>query len=336
MASITIPVWRDYDMAMPSTPQDYAVKDGADTIYTGRAYARPGEASPKVRINEIAAPLLANPFPLVGDYTQQVSNIFAADILKTLKVYNGGGTQIGDDLIFAYDWSGEGDNNAVVGMSSAGGHRPIVAKAVQDMPLILTLFNNAPVLHEGVDDVEVETPNSIDSPFAWDIPGNYVLGKDWWPEDAIANGDDWIRWGPNRYTLIPACRVRYVLYYLNAFGCWDSLPLEGKCREGRDYDRHNLKVVYDNSDALARGLVNYRNGETRRWTLRTGWVDALGVSRMPHLIGSPSVYLMDTAERVTHPVVITDTAVEERQYDDELAPVVYTINVQGAREGERR
>ena len=336
MATQYIPVWRDYDKTMNANPKDYVVKKGGSTIYTGRAYALPGESYPKVRVNEIAAPFLANPFPLGSDYLAETSDIHAADLLATLKLYESDGvTQIGDDLVFAYDWSGEGTVGDIIGMQAATGHRPIVAKAFQAMPLILTLFNDTPVLADNTD-IVVRTGNMEDSPFAYDYPGNYVLAEDWWPDNALENGDTWISWGPLRFELIPACSVRYVLYYVNAHGCWDSLPLEGKCREAVDYDRKTLKRVYDNSNPLGRGTVNYLNEQTRRWTLRTGWVNALGVSRMHHLIGSPSVYLMDAQERRTWPVVITDTAVEERQYEDELAPIVYTINVQSAREGERR
>jgi len=336
MATQYIPVWQDYDKTMNANPKDYVVKSGGNTIYTGRAYALPGETYPKVRVNEIAAPLLGNAFPLGSDYTAETSNFYAADLLATLKLYNADGvTQFGDDMVFAYDWSGEGTVGDVIGMEATTGHRPIVAKAFQSMPLILTLFNNAPVAADN-DDIVARTGNYEDSPFSYSVAGNYVLADDWWPEDALANGDTWISWGPLRFELIPVCSVRYVLYYVNAHGCWDSLPLEGKCREAVDYDRKTLKRVYDNSNPLARGTVNYLNEQTRRWTLRTGWVDALGASRMHHLIGSPSVYLMDAQERRTWPVVVTDTSVEERQYEDELAPIVYTINVQSAREGERR
>lgn len=335
MATLYIPIWRDYELTMSATPEDYIVNEGATPIYTGRAYARPGELYPKVRVNDIAAPYLSNPFPLGSDFLSETTAIHAVtSLVDTFQVYESDGvTPIGDALVFAYDWSGEGDVGSVVPMQTATGHRPIVQKVAMRQPIILTLFNDAPVLADA-GDISVRSVSTDATVLTYSTPGNYVLGDDEWPDDAEL--ETWIAFGPLIFDTIPHCKVRYVLYYVNAHGCWDSLPLEGKCRTAVDYERKELKRVYDNSDKLTRGTVNYLNGQTRRWTLRTGWVDAVGVSRMPHLIGSPSVYLMDLTEQRTWPVVISDTSVEERQYDDELAPVIYTINVKAAREGERR
>ena len=337
MATKYIPVWLDHYTQMPSATQDYIVQLDGNTIYAGRAWNRPCETYPQVRINDIAAAYLSQNFPLAADYLLHPAEYVAADLLKTFKVYDDDGlTQIDDDLVFALDWSGQGEEDDVIGMQSGTGHRHIVQKVVDGMPIILTLFNDTPIPAEEAGWIYVETESHGDYDIVeYSGPGNYVL-PDWTVYGDVLT-DTWVRWGPLTFDVIPACKVRFVLYYVNAHGCWDSLPLEGACRLTYDYDRKNLERVYNNDPALlGRGTVNYRNDVRRSWQLHTGWVDELGASRMHHLIGSTLVYLLDLQEREIHPVTITDTQVSERKFTDEVAPVVYQINVTEAREGVRR
>ena len=123
---------------------------------------------------------------------------------------------------------------------------------------------------------------------------------------------------------------------MNAYGAWDSLVMEGRCSEGYDYERHTLRQAYNNTNAVAAGDVNYLNTYRRKWTLRTGWIDETGASRMHHLIGTTLAVLLDVASGYYTPVTVQDTELLVRDYKSEGAPVQYAINVVEAREGTRR
>ena len=333
MANLAI--GRDYYLGMSTSPRSYYVKLGGNTIFNGKAYTRPGDAQPFVRVNDIAAPYLKQAWP-GGNFPGEGGSAYVpqGDISRTFKVYDAStNSQIGNDLDFCYDWSGDAATPPTA-LGNAGPHRPIKALAFKDMPLILTLYNNAPLTAIGDTGVEVQTTTTSPAVvLSYGGVGNYLLEQS---SDYIADSDKYIRWGCLRFDLVPACAIEKVLYYVNAYGAWDCLAMEGRCSEGYDYERHTLRQVYNNTNPVAAGEVNYANGYRRKWTLRTGWIDELGASRMHHLVGTTLAVLLDVASNTYTPVTIQDTELLVRDYKSEGAPVQYAINVQEAREGTRR
>lgn len=328
MANVAI--WKDYYLSLGANPRSYIVKLSGNTIYAGLAYARPGETYPYTKLNDIAAPYLKQTFPLESYDAGQVNEAEAADIYLTFKVYDTSNNQIGTDTAFYMDWSGDPNHNTLA--SSVGCHANITDKCAKYAPLILTLYNNAPVSGDSGAIKIRRTSNTAGTTILnYSAPGNYVCAD---PSDYLTNIDTWIQIGRMRLQVVDC--IRYVLYYVNAYGGWDELPIEGAVKEWREYNRHSLKRVYNNSNNLARGEVNYANEETRYWEMTTGWLTDEQAGRMHHLIGTTLAYLYDISIDTYIPVVVADTSCETRAYSREGKPVFYTFTLREAREGMRR
>ena len=325
-----IPIYRDYYLGLGNVAsRSYEVKLGGSTIFAGLAYRRPNEAQPYSKINDIAAPYLRQTFPCEALESMTTRYVAAPEIFLTFKAYDGG-TQIGEDMAFYMDYSGEDDRNALA--ASVGCHANITGKFALAAPLIYTLYNTAPISADG-NVVKVRTPidTSGTTILSWQGVGNYVL----YPPDDYGNmSHDWLQIG--RLRLAPVDCVRYVVYYVNAYGGWDELPVEGAVKEWREYERHTLQRAYNNANLQARGTFNYANEETRFWQMTTGWLTDEQAARVHHLIGSTSVYLLDMTTGTFTPVVITDNTAESRQYATEGKPIFYTFTLREARQGIRR
>jgi hypothetical protein len=96
---------------------------------------------------------------------------------------------------------------------------------------------------------------------------------------------------------------RYVLYYANAFGGWDSFLIEGNHSKTDELTRSSINRGKEND----REVVNYRNGIRERVTLHTGWLSDDESSRMHHLLNSTDIYLHDLEKDVIVPVVMEST-----------------------------
>lgn len=328
MANIAI--WKDKYLGLGTSPRSYLVKLGGNTIYAGLAFTRPGEGQPYTKLNDIAAPYLKQTIPIEGGDSME-DDYVAADIFLTFKVYASDGvTQIGSDASFFYDWSGDPDHNTLA--ATVGCHANITGKCARHAPLIYTLYNTAPISSDSNNIKVRSTSNTGGTTLkAWQGVGNYVLAD---PDASLANIDTWIQIGRLRLDVVDC--IRYVVYYVNAYGGWDELPIEGAVREWREYEKHYIKRVYNNASTVPRGEVNYANEESRFWEMTTGWLTDDQASRMHHLIGSPLVYLYDIDTQILRPVVVTDTQVENREYTREGKPIFYSFTLKEAREGMRR
>lgn len=331
MAVTNVPIWRDTYCSLGSVSyRSYVVKLGGGTIYAGIAYARPGESVPYVLINDIAAPYLSQNDTCLdvesGDFYS------AADIIKTFKVYDDNNTQYGDDYACYLDCEEDG----VTVNGSNGAHAPINSRVLDGMPIILTAYNSSVLTHDGGGATYVRTRYSTQATYsnviAWNAAGNYTVIADFTGHP----GAKWIRINGFQYDLVESCAARYALYYVNAYGAWDFLVIEGATQEGRAYERHILKRAHNNASVKSRGIWNYANEVRKKWTLHTGWIDETGAERMHHLIGSTLVYLYDAVGQIFRPVVVTDAEVYVRKYEQEGKPISYAITVEEGREGLRR
>lgn len=149
-----------------------------------------------------------------------------------------------------------------------------------------------------------------------------------------------------KFKIAEGC-TRYTLFYVNAFGGWDFLPLvSGKVSE--EIARQTTKSRYLNergpqyqqqSTYWDRGLTNYQNEVVKKWVLGTDWISDKGAENMPHLIGSNNVWLYERvgSREWWYPVVITDNVLDIKSYRNQGGKLVrYDINVQLAQERIRR
>lgn len=118
MAVIKRPIWQDiYYTSTAYTVLDYALQiDGQSTIYTGRAYQRPGASGVSINISKICQDYIKDSFREV-DFRNYVGNTYEHPYsyveFNLINVQNG--TVLGT-YGFVYDWSYEGwdGNNRTV------------------------------------------------------------------------------------------------------------------------------------------------------------------------------------------------------------------------------
>ena len=118
MATIKAPIWQDiYYTSTAYTVLDYALQiDGQSTIYTGRAYQRPGANGVSINISKICQDYIKDSFREVDfrDYTGSTyEHPYSYVEFNLINVQNG--TVLGT-YGFVYDWSYEGwdGNNRTV------------------------------------------------------------------------------------------------------------------------------------------------------------------------------------------------------------------------------
>lgn len=118
MATIKAPIWQDiYYTSTAYTVLDYALQiDGQSTIYTGRAYQRPGANGISINISKICQDYIKDSFREVDfrDYTGSTyEHPYSYVEFNLINVQNG--TVLGT-YGFVYDWSYEGwdGNNRTV------------------------------------------------------------------------------------------------------------------------------------------------------------------------------------------------------------------------------
>lgn len=134
--------------------------------------------------------------------------------------------------------------------------------------------------------------------------------------------------------------VRYcgdiALYYLNAYGGWDSFLIEGNCirtdsNTHYEYDKYSLNTNIDF------GKTRYLTESETTWKLTTGWLKDDEAERLcKHLLSSNMVYMHNLATDEIAPVLINDTKAEYKQYKNSRKLISYTMEVTLSKNKQRR
>ena len=333
------PIWKDRTVQLsPSDPYtDYEIRVGSAAgalIFSGRAYRRPGEAGTRTRINDVCADYLASITPAAGQESLQVSETFATVV---------GGSAV-DTVTFYRDWSYVPGFDAsltdladpVTGeLDNAQWFLFAVTSGAKTVPVLLTY-------RDGTSET-VQAPVAMAADFGADFAGDYVTATDPLRSGtAVLSLSDYpglasVKAGNTTWAVRDCGPARFAAYYVNAFGGWDSLLLDGTDNRRDALTRHTALVDYDNTHAAARGRIDYAIEVAPEWTLRTGLLTDGQSSRMHHLLNSPRVWLFDIASGDFLPVILTDTTAEHQtRKGNGRSPVQYTFNAQLAQERFRR
>lgn len=294
---------------------DYTIEADGVQIYSGHAVRRPDEANLTVRINNVCADYIAHVIPAISS---AVSTPEPSAVTFTVK--DGGGVTV-DSVTFIADWSFDYDHDPAALAAPVNGH--VSAAQALVLSVVGTSSTTFTLRYQGgsTDTVTVAASGGpvqiVSLPLA-----NYV-------------GLESVTVAGKTYKVVPACH-RYALLYVNAFGGWDTLLMEGRPSEADAYDRHTMVHRYDNNARSARGRSEYANEVTRSWTLRTGILHDDEADRMHHVLGSAHVYLYDITYGTLAPVVITDTACEYKSRRGNGGPVTYTVTAEIAQYLVRR
>lgn len=336
------PIWKDYNVTLDSGV-DYAdfeihVGDGAGPlIYSGRAYTRPGESDPVARINDVCAGWLSARLPDLGTrFTpMQVSETFTVVV---------GGSEV-DSVTFVNDWSYD---PAQAWTSGSVLSDPVTGELDPRQALFFSVLSGASYVNVTLTFADGSTAViavqvAMTADFNDDFNGDFAQDND--PSRSGTAVLDLSQYsglasvsfqGITMKVREQGC-ARYLVAYVNAFGGWDTLILDGYTTRQDALTRHTVAVDHDNSDPTARGLKDYAIEVAPSWTLRTGILNDEQSLRMRHLLNSTEVYLQDLADGSWRPVVLTDTETPVQTFKGNGRQFCqYTFNAQLAQERFRR
>ena len=340
------PIWKDYIVAIGSSgPYDVRVIKTDDnsndlTLFEGRVYARPGESSVKVKINNVVADCLARKAQIVADIEPDAGDVEYTIPFQILTKYYDTGTSAWvtkDTQVFYEDWSY--DASRVMGTSPLAD--PVNGRMDPRQYLIHTCWtvngkSVKSIRPNGTYATNTVSPlTSYSTAFLLDVmtTAGSAIFLDLSSYYPTYNR---IEIGGIGYDIVPACN-RYVLYYVNAFGGWDSFLIEGPTEISDAQGRTRHSGEYDNTDKTAAGTVVTVNEMTRQYTMRTGWLTESQSLRMPHLLNSTKVYLHDLVDNVIRPVILTGSETQHKTFRGIGRRMIsYTITAQLAQERIRR
>lgn len=338
-----VPIWKDYTVRVAQSACYFRIRlDGTSgtIVYEGKSVAKPGDNFVDIRINDICANYLKH-YDLVFGQSVNASRVSRTFVLQWAETPSGTWTTAAT-VEFQDDWSYDYDYD----QSRDGLSFPITLRAVPGQLLLLNRLSGyyvgAVLRFEDGTQLTANVPVRRTADFNNDYNDDYAKTSDSSPGVAMFDtagypGLTGVTMAGLTWTLAPHDCRRYALYYINAYGGWDTLGCRANGVEADSWERKTYGTSYDNAVRQARGTVDYLNVQSKRWTLRTGWLDDLGGSRMHHLLGSTMVYLHDIQEGIILPVVIATDSAQYKTYRSEGGKLIdYEFEVAIQQERVRR
>lgn len=328
---MAVPIWKDYYVDFGNVAEvQYEIRltDGT-IVFAGKSIRRPGEDSLYVKINDICADYLEG---LKMEDVDKYEGFISNDIATEFRVFNTAGTLI-ETVTFVNDWSYDPEKEDDGELSS-----PINGVFDVRMPLLCSVSR--------AQTIEIDAQDTA-ADFNIDFSSDFVIGYDRvWSLDAQSAGTAIlknvfdvhgnVKVGNTMYRGETTC-ARHALYYVNAYGGWDFLLMQGRSIEKDSYSRKQRKQEYDNRQTINRGEVNYLNEVEKTFLLHTGWLVGDQGQKMHHLLGSTDVYLYDLEKKTMTPVVLTDNECRYKTSGSEGGMLVdYEIGVKVAHNRLRR
>ena len=321
---MAVPILKDYYSNLGAYASRYfRIRVNSTTIYQGKAVRPSSSGNLTVRINDICADYMAKKpggsnlvFP-VSFTVQQSSNGSSWTNVETVQ--------------FNDDWSyQDGFDPSVSGMSF-----PIDGKISLAQHIYMTRYASGSVTataRYGSSSKSVTLSLNTSTGNTDLIRSLVHAGAGYVDFDCNANKTysgktlTSVTFGGVTYTVSDKC-PEYCLYYKNPFGGYDHLVLEGKCRKVHSGSRSTFVADYDNR-YQQREEWTFQNEVTERWVLNTGFLSDDESSRMPYLLDSPDVYLVELSAPTTFiPVTIATDSYEIRKYSSVDGMVTYQFEV---------
>lgn len=129
---------------------------------------------------------------------------------------------------------------------------------------------------------------------------------------------------------------KYCLYYLNAYGGWDSFLINGNDKETDTITSYKYMKNADNTKKQF-ALNNYLNVISKKYSLKTDWLNDDEASRMYHLLESTEVWMHNLETDEITPVIITNKTCEYKTFKNNgRKKFYYTIDVEASKEQIRK
>ena len=131
----------------------------------------------------------------------------------------------------------------------------------------------------------------------------------------------------DNYNVLADCG-EYALYYLNAYGGWDALLIDGTVLKKSTITQYTTDRNYNNN-SIEFEQTKYINEIQDAYEINTGFLtDEQAANLSKNLIPSKEVYLHFISDNKIIPVLITDTSVTYQTYQtNNLQMPQYKINV---------
>lgn len=333
------PIWKDYYVNLGSYDSiNFMILCDGEKVYSGRAFKKPGEQTISIRINDICADYMLNVLPRM---TAQSFDAIGYPAFEIKISENGDTWENVDQVEFYNDWSYDYAHDP----ARNGLAFPVNGKIARSQWLTYSAFKASSIradikLKDGSSTfviIPVEISADFNSDFNSDfaisvrpaLSGTAVFKLDKFDAESVKiNG--------TTYQVVDDCN-RFILYYCNEHGGWDSLLIDANHAESDELSRMMRDVAYDNRNISNRGRGNYMNEVTKVMTLNTSWLTGDQPSRMHHLLNAIDVYLYDSHADAMIPVLLTNTTTEYKTYKGNGGQLVnYAIEVEFANRRIRR
>ena len=252
------PIWQGVQRTIRNTAgsEEYTVSTEDALIFSGKATNRPGETSVVVELFDILAPHLRQTMIPVHDvYYNETSALIVPSTYarRFILDYTGGPENI--DVYAGYEYGKSALAKPVSMVLPKGA--PIVASVPYCPSGTIYLKKGA------------TTKASIYN------SANQALSVLFQTSDGYDAGDELtIHWpggattGP--FKLVDDCRVKWVLYYVNAAGAWNALPIRGMVKRTDEFTRETTENFrrLNQPDVPDRRISRIDAGAT--WELHTG------------------------------------------------------------------
>lgn len=336
------PIWKKFYVSLGTSDfAEYAIRYDTGyeyvTIYNGKAWKKPGEQEIKICINDICADWLINVFPSLSEENEAFVREMMPIEFNVQKISAAGVYDEVAKVRFVKDWSYDEKHN----VETDGFSAPINNKVDARQWVLWTGLDELSIyvyVTEANGQISVKKlPIKIFSDFEEDFNQDFA-------KSLGTAGSGTAVFQPMQFGDVTKMSIerldyevtdcsRYVLYYLNAYGGWDSLLIEGATSEEDNLTRHTMSIAGEKGSRN----VNYLNDIQKKLTLHTSWLSDEQSLRMHHLLNSTDVYLHDLENDVIHPVVLNNTATPYKTYKGEGGKVVsYSIEASMAYHRMRR
>lgn len=309
VGDVNKPIWETTHCVCNGTDYtDFEVYLEGNTVFSGRAFKYPGEETIKIELNDICRNFLENEFSWSAGYQtpSKWSRIFPVYVAGTLA----------GNYCFYKDWSytplygAHSLNDPIIGEIPEGAFVPLCAGG------------------NGTVNFTINGVNAGSAVVNYNQRRYMVAAQD---GSTYGTSDKGIL-----YKGVKGCAAPYVLYYENAFGGFDALPIQGKVEKTSKLTSYGMrnKVARPSRDFE---YNRYANECVRSWELSTKYLTDVQASKMHHLIESCMVYLYDTAAGEIIPVVIDDSSCTWKTFKNQGRKFFnYTINVRESQTNIRK
>lgn len=306
------PIWKDTDYSITTFNEnvEYEIQSGGGVVYSGKAYKLPdAQEIVIININKICASHLSstieNAFMDNTKYHYIPSHkrftLFVNDELTdTYNFYNS----------YSYTELNRNNNNCINLSFPINNVIDTRQYFVNSFFYPIVSSSNYPYLRYSLD-----AKKGSDYSSSININSNYqcvITDKNINNEGtltiyyALTNADTMV------YEVKNTC-CKYCLYYVNAFGGWDSFLINGNDKRTDEVTRYNYTRAVNNT-TTNHSSVNYFNTYKPTYRLYTHYLSDDEASRMFHLLESNTVYLHNLEENTVIPVTINTKNVEYKTF----------------------